>query len=481
MDRELLIEIGLEELPAAWLPGLTRQFGEHVEARLKDARIAPGAPVESYATPRRLTARLAKIAERQEDLEELVSGPPVSAAFGAGRSADAGRRRLCAQAGRDGGGARSHQVGEGRVPVVPQAPARQERHRRAAGGARRGAARPGVSQADEVGRDARRRAGRVRLRPADSLAAVPLWRPCRSLHHRPRGERRRSAGAGRRVGRADLRPSLPGDERPGRPLDQGPQLRRIRGAPQGALRRPRALRAPRSHRARSRGACPAPQRTGGVEGASAPARRSRGPRGVPGRRGRVLRCGVPRPAGGGALDHARAPPALFPGRLGSRRAQGSLPRRRQHPAEGRAADREERRARRRRAAARCAVLLGKRSQVAARVAARAAAHGGFSQEAWQLSRQDRAHRAAGRVDRRRGAGQAGGGRRGGNGRPARESRSHDRHGLRVPRAAGEDGRHLRPRGRPAGTRLEGDLLPLPPDRRGSGCSAVARSNWGRPR
>ena len=49
MDRELLIEIGVEELPAAWLPGLTRQFGERVEARLKDARIAPGAPVESYA------------------------------------------------------------------------------------------------------------------------------------------------------------------------------------------------------------------------------------------------------------------------------------------------------------------------------------------------------------------------------------------------------------------------------------------------
>jgi glycyl-tRNA synthetase beta chain len=82
MDRELLIEIGVEELPAAWLPGLTRQFGERVEARLKDARIAPGAPVEAYGTPRRLTARLGKIAERQEDLEELVTGPPVSAAFG---------------------------------------------------------------------------------------------------------------------------------------------------------------------------------------------------------------------------------------------------------------------------------------------------------------------------------------------------------------------------------------------------------------
>src|SRR5688572_23864432 len=83
MDRELLIEIGVEELPAAWLPGLTRQLADRLEARLKEHRIAPGAPVETYGTPRRLTARLAKIAERQEDLEEVVTGPPVSAAFDA--------------------------------------------------------------------------------------------------------------------------------------------------------------------------------------------------------------------------------------------------------------------------------------------------------------------------------------------------------------------------------------------------------------
>src|SRR5262245_46042434 len=82
MDRELLIEIGVEELPAAWLPGLTMQLRTVVENRLKDLRIAPGAPVESFSTPRRLTARVAKIAERQEDLEETISGPPVSAAFG---------------------------------------------------------------------------------------------------------------------------------------------------------------------------------------------------------------------------------------------------------------------------------------------------------------------------------------------------------------------------------------------------------------
>jgi glycyl-tRNA synthetase beta chain len=82
MDRELLIEIGVEELPASWLPGLTKQMAERVESRLKEMRIAPGAPVEGYSTPRRLTARVARIAERQEDLEETITGPPVSAAFG---------------------------------------------------------------------------------------------------------------------------------------------------------------------------------------------------------------------------------------------------------------------------------------------------------------------------------------------------------------------------------------------------------------
>src|SRR6185295_7596010 len=82
MDRELLIEIGVEELPAAWLPGLTVQLRAVVESRLKDLRIAPGAAIETFSTPRRLAARVARIAERQEDLEETISGPPVSAAFG---------------------------------------------------------------------------------------------------------------------------------------------------------------------------------------------------------------------------------------------------------------------------------------------------------------------------------------------------------------------------------------------------------------
>ena len=81
MDRELLIEIGTEEIPAGWLPGLTAQIGTAVEARLKDARLSVDEPVETYSTPRRLAARVGKIGERQSDLEELVTGPPVSAAF----------------------------------------------------------------------------------------------------------------------------------------------------------------------------------------------------------------------------------------------------------------------------------------------------------------------------------------------------------------------------------------------------------------
>jgi glycyl-tRNA synthetase beta subunit len=31
MERELLIEIGVEELPAGWMPGLTRQVAERLE------------------------------------------------------------------------------------------------------------------------------------------------------------------------------------------------------------------------------------------------------------------------------------------------------------------------------------------------------------------------------------------------------------------------------------------------------------------
>jgi glycyl-tRNA synthetase beta chain len=82
MDRELLIEVGCEEIPAGWLPALTVQFGERLDARLREFRLTSNARAEAYSTPRRLAARVAKLAERQTDFEELVTGPPAAAAFG---------------------------------------------------------------------------------------------------------------------------------------------------------------------------------------------------------------------------------------------------------------------------------------------------------------------------------------------------------------------------------------------------------------
>ncbi len=87
MDRELLIEIGCEEIPAGWLPGLTVQLATHLERRLKDARLAPAAAIETFSTPRRLTARVARLADHQTDLEELVTGPSLAAAFKPGGEA----------------------------------------------------------------------------------------------------------------------------------------------------------------------------------------------------------------------------------------------------------------------------------------------------------------------------------------------------------------------------------------------------------
>ncbi|MDO8679507.1 MAG: glycine--tRNA ligase subunit beta [Acidobacteriota bacterium] len=132
MDRELLIEIGTEEIPASWLPGLTAQIGTAVEARLKDARLSVDEPVETYSTPRRLAARVGKIGERQSDLEELVTGPPVSAAFaadgtltpaGAGFAkkqgvAESALERITTAKG-EYIGVRKHQRGKTAVDVLP--------------------------------------------------------------------------------------------------------------------------------------------------------------------------------------------------------------------------------------------------------------------------------------------------------------------------------------------------------------------------
>ena len=98
MERELLLEIGCEELPASWLVPLADQLAARMKARLVELRLATDAPIEAHATPRRLVAVAPRIAERQSDLEEPLSGPPVSAAFtpdGAPTPAALGFARKC--------------------------------------------------------------------------------------------------------------------------------------------------------------------------------------------------------------------------------------------------------------------------------------------------------------------------------------------------------------------------------------------------
>ena len=81
MDRELLLEIGCEELPASWLPALTNQIGDVVSHQLREHRLALDSPAETFSTPRRLTVWVARVSDRQTDLEEMLNGPPVSASF----------------------------------------------------------------------------------------------------------------------------------------------------------------------------------------------------------------------------------------------------------------------------------------------------------------------------------------------------------------------------------------------------------------
>jgi glycyl-tRNA synthetase beta chain len=81
-SRDLLVEIGTEELPPKSLSALAAAFADAVEKGLTDAGLAHGA-VERFATPRRLAVRVRRLAERQPDRAVERRGPPVKAAFDA--------------------------------------------------------------------------------------------------------------------------------------------------------------------------------------------------------------------------------------------------------------------------------------------------------------------------------------------------------------------------------------------------------------
>ncbi len=79
--RDLLLEIGTEEIPAKFMPGAITQLRELALKELQEARLSHG-PVNVYGTPRRLAVYIQDVAEAQEEVVEEVKGPAKKAAFG---------------------------------------------------------------------------------------------------------------------------------------------------------------------------------------------------------------------------------------------------------------------------------------------------------------------------------------------------------------------------------------------------------------
>lgn len=75
---EFLLEIGCEEIPAGWLPGVTAELGRRL-AELAGAEHLQPEAVEAHSTPRRLIVR-ADVLGRQPDRDEELWGPALQAA-----------------------------------------------------------------------------------------------------------------------------------------------------------------------------------------------------------------------------------------------------------------------------------------------------------------------------------------------------------------------------------------------------------------
>src|SRR5262245_32188759 len=80
-DRDLLVELGTEEIPAKFLARALADLPGLVTTRLEAARLS-FASIRALGTPRRIALEVRGLASRQPDLRERVVGPPVGAAFG---------------------------------------------------------------------------------------------------------------------------------------------------------------------------------------------------------------------------------------------------------------------------------------------------------------------------------------------------------------------------------------------------------------
>ena len=82
MTKNLLVELGLEELPAYVVTPSEKQLGQKMAAFLKDNRLSFDS-IKTFSTPRRLAVRVMGLADKQEDLSEDFKGPSKKIALDA--------------------------------------------------------------------------------------------------------------------------------------------------------------------------------------------------------------------------------------------------------------------------------------------------------------------------------------------------------------------------------------------------------------
>ncbi|MFC1657642.1 glycine--tRNA ligase subunit beta [Candidatus Moduliflexota bacterium] len=80
MGKELVLEVGCEEIPARFIANALASLREKAESSLRGLRLEHGA-IRTAGTPRRLAVCVEDLAERQEELVREVTGPARSAAY----------------------------------------------------------------------------------------------------------------------------------------------------------------------------------------------------------------------------------------------------------------------------------------------------------------------------------------------------------------------------------------------------------------
>ncbi|MDU2209183.1 MAG: glycine--tRNA ligase subunit beta [Veillonella sp.] len=82
MAKDLLFEIGAEEIPAGFMPNILGQLKRLAETKLNDAHL-PFESIATYGTPRRLALIVKGLADTSAEISERHKGPSASIAYDA--------------------------------------------------------------------------------------------------------------------------------------------------------------------------------------------------------------------------------------------------------------------------------------------------------------------------------------------------------------------------------------------------------------